>query len=201
MPDALVLDRALPVAEARYNSTAWLGVLCLIATEGSLFAYLLFSYAYAVAQHGAGFLPTPRPSFAYSLPGTFLLVSSSFVAMSGERGIRSDNRRQALLGLGGAAAMGVAFVVVELVEWHDAPFTLSSRPYGSFFFTITGFHMAHVVVGVTGLAAVTAWTVAGYFGPRRHAHVANVVTYWHFVDAVWVFVFSAFYLAPYLGAA
>ncbi len=199
MPDTLVLDRPLPIAEARYNSTAWLGVLCLIATEGSLFAYLLFSYAYAVAQHGADFLPTLRPSFAYSLPGSVVLVSSSFVAMWGERGIRADRRGQALVGLGGAAAMGALFVVLELLEWRSESFTLSSRAYGSFFFTITGFHMAHVVVGVACLTAVTAWSALGYFGPRRHAHVANAVTYWHFVDVVWVFVFTAFYLAPYIA--
>jgi cytochrome c oxidase subunit 3 len=201
MAETLDLDRSLPVGELRRNSTAWLGVLCLIATEGSLFAYLLFSYAYAVTQHGPGWLPTLRPSFAYSLPGSIVLVSSSFVAMWGERGIWADDRRQALLGLGGAAAMGVAFVVLELLEWNVQPFTLSSRGYGSFYFTITGFHLAHVVVGVIGLTAVTGWAALGYFGSRRHAHIANAVTYWHFVDVVWVFVFCAFYLAPYLAAA
>ena len=121
--------------------------------------------------------------------------------MWGERGIRADDRRQAMLGLGGAAAMGIAFIVLELIEWHGRPFSLSSRGYGSFFFTITGFHLAHVAVGVMGLAAVTVWSGLGYFGPRRHAHIANAVTYWHFVDIVWVFVFSAFYLAPYVVAA
>lgn len=200
MAETLDLDRSLPVGELRTNSTAWLGVLCLIATEGSLFAYLLFSYAYAVTQHGTGWLPTLRPSFSHSLPGSIVLVSSSFVAMWGERGIRADNRRQAMLGLGGAAMMGIAFVVIELLEWHGEPFSLSSRGYGSFFFTITGFHLAHVVVGAVALTAVTVWSALGYFGPRRHAHISNAVTYWHFVDVVWLFVFSAFYLAPYVAA-
>lgn len=201
MVDDLVLDRSVPVGELRYNSTAWLGVLCLVATEGSLFAYLLFSYAYAVAQHGADWLPTLHPSLAYSLPSTAILLGSSFVAAWGERGVRAGKRNQQLIGLGGAALMGTAFLAIQLLEWRGEPFTVSSRGYGSFFFTITGFHMAHVVVGVIILAAVFAWSAFGYFGMRRHAHIANAVTYWHFVDVVWLFVFSAFYLAPYLGAS
>ncbi len=201
MAEALDLDQPLPVGERGHNSTAWLGLLCLIATEGSLFAYLLFSYAYAVSQHGTGFLPTLHPSLKYSLPGTIVLLSSSFFVWWGERGVQAGRRLQLLAGLGGAVLLGAAFLVIQMFEWRAKYFSLTSRAYGSFFFTITGFHMAHVIAGVIALSVVFGWSLAGQFSQRRHLHVTVVAFYWHFVDAVWLFVFSAFYIAPYLSGA
>jgi cytochrome c oxidase subunit 3 len=198
MTDAFPIGEPLPVGSKDRNSTAWLGALCLIATEGSLFAYLLFSYAYAASQHGAGWLPTPYPSFKYSLLGTIILLLSSVAVWWGERGVKRGRRLQHLGGLAIAVALGLLFLVVQLFEWKSKTFSLSSSGYGSFFFTITGFHMAHVIVGVTALAAVLGWAVAGYFGPRRYAHVMIASIYWHFVDAVWLAVFFTFYVAPYL---
>jgi heme/copper-type cytochrome/quinol oxidase subunit 3 len=58
--------------------------------------------------------------------------------------------------------------------------------------------MAHVLVGVGMLSVVLFWSVLGYFTPRRHAAVSMVAVYWHFVDAVWLAVFSTFYLSPYV---
>jgi cytochrome c oxidase subunit 3 len=198
MAEVLTIGEPLPVGSKGHNSTAWLGALCLIATEGSLFAYLLFGYAYAASQHGVGWLPTPHPSFKYSLPGTAILLLSSVAVWWGERGVKRGRRLQHLGGLAIAVALGLLFLVVQLFEWKSKTFSLSSSGYGSFFFTITGFHMAHVIVGVTALAAVLGWAVAGYFGPRRYAHVMIASIYWHFVDAVWLAVFFTFYVAPYL---
>lgn len=76
---------------------------------------------------------------------------------------------------------------------------MRSSLYGSLFFTITGFHMVHVVAGVMSLAVVFAWVALGYFDTRRNAPVLIVSIYWHFVDAVWIVVFTTLYLAPYLG--
>ena len=198
MSDAAFAAKALPVGSLERNSTAWLGVLCLIATEGSLFAYLLFSYAYFAAQHTKAWLPSPHPSLSYALPGTAVLLLSSAAAWWGERNLKRGGRTQHLLGLGGAILLGLLFLGLQLFEWKSKTFSLSSSAYGSFFFTITGFHMAHVVVGVLILMMVFAWSLAGYFTPRRQAHVMISSAYWHFVDAVWLAVFFTFYLAPYL---
>lgn len=198
MGEALISDRALPVGSDGANSTAWLGVLALIATEGSLFAYLLFSYAYFGVQHPASWLPTNRPSLFYALLGTAVLVSSSATIWWSEQGLKAGKASQHLLGLGATIVLGLAFVVLELLDWHDKQFSLSSRAYGSFYFTITGFHLAHVIVGVAVLAAVFVWTLMGYFTPRRRLHVTISGVYWHFVDVVWMFVFSTFFIAPYL---
>jgi len=189
---------ALPVGARARNSTGWWGVLCLIATEGSLFAYLLFSYAYIAIERGARWLPDRHPSILLSGPNTLLLLLSSVAAWWGEGGVKRGQRRRLLAGLALAAALGVVFIIVQGFEWRSKPYGISSGSYGSLFFTITGFHMAHVIVGVAILTVVLAWSGMGYFHPRRHSPVSVAVIYWHFVDAVWLCVFTTFYLTPYL---
>jgi cytochrome c oxidase subunit 3 len=201
MAEALYDGHALPVASIEYNSTAWLGALCLIATEASLFAYLLFSYAYTATQHGAAWLPSTHPSVKFSLPGTIVLITSSVAVWWGEQGIKKNDRRRHLIGLGIGILLGVLFLVIQLFEWKSKHFTLSSRAYGSFFFTITGFHMLHVIVGVVTLSVVWIWSLQGAFSARRHIHVTISSIYWHFVDLVWLAVFLTFYLTPYLLAS
>jgi len=88
--------------------------------------------------------------------------------------------------------------VVQGFEWKAKKFSLASGSYGSLYFTITGFHMAHVIAGLAMLSAVLIWSVLGYFNPRRHAPVSISSIYWHFVDAVWLAVFFTFYVSPYL---
>ncbi len=97
--------------------------------------------------------------------------------------------------------MGVAFLFIQGLEWESKTFALSSGPYGSLFFIITGFHMVHVVIGLLLLLAVTVWSFIGYFGPARSAPVSISAIYWHFVDAVWITVFFVFYLTLRLGLA
>ncbi len=80
----------------------------------------------------------------------------------------------------------------------DKPYGLQSDPHGSLFFTVTGFHMAHVVAGLLILGAVTLWTALGLFDEHRHAPVTIGSWYWHFVDAVWLLVFFSFYVFPRL---
>ncbi len=86
-----------------------------------------------------------------------------------------------------------------MMEWAGQPFGLSSTTYSSLYYVITGFHMAHVVVGVVMLLALTLWSGRGYFNSRRFAHIHIGALYWHFVDAVWIAVYFTFYITPLLG--
>ena len=106
--------------------------------------------------------------------------------------------RPASAGTAIAIALGVIFLIVQIFEWKGKTFTPQSGSYGSLFFTITGFHMAHVIVGVLVLCVVFAWSVAGFFNPRRYLPVTIASTYWHFVDVVWLAVFFTFYISPRL---
>lgn len=198
MADAAIPRDPLPLGACGKNSVGWWGVLCLIATEGSLFAYLLFSYAYLAVQRGPAWLPEAHPSISLSGPNTVILLLSSVAVWWGEEGVKKQKRGQHVAGFLIGIVLGVIFLVVQLFEWKAKPFGLSTGSYGSLFFTITGFHMVHVIVGLCLLAAVLAWSLMGYFSPRHHARVTVVAIYWHFVDAVWLCVFSTFYLSPYL---
>jgi heme/copper-type cytochrome/quinol oxidase subunit 3 len=201
MADAETLGPSLPVGALGRNSVGWLGMLCLIATEASLFAYLLFSYAYFAVRFGPDWLPLRHPSLTLAGPDTVILLSSSVAVWWGEKGAAEGRRGRLLAGLGLGIALGLVFLIVQIIEWKTKTFSLSSGAYGSFYFTITGFHMAHVIVGVIILAVVFAWSAAGDFTPRRHEPVVISSAYWHFVDIVWLVVFASFYIAPYLMAA
>lgn len=198
MADALRIEDLLPVGARGRNSVGWWGMLCLIATEASLFAYLLFSYYYTAVQRGPSWSPEPHPSLRLSGPNTLVLLASSVAVWWGEAGCKRERRAQHLVGLGLGVLLGGAFLVIQGFEWKAKTFTLESGSYGSLFFVITGFHMAHVIAGVGILAAVFGWSFAGLFSARRHAPVSISAIYWHFVDAVWLCVFFTFYVSPYL---
>jgi cytochrome c oxidase subunit III len=201
MADAAQVDPALPVAALGRNSVGWWGMLCLIATEASLFAYLLFSYAYFAVRFGPSWLPERHPSMLLAAPNTIVLLSSSVVVWRSEAGAKEGRRGHHLAWLAFAIALGGIFVIVQMFEWKAKTYSLSSNAYGSFYFTITGFHMAHVVVGLAVLSVVWIWSALGYITPRRHEAVLISSVYWHFVDVVWLFVFTAFYITPYLSGA
>jgi heme/copper-type cytochrome/quinol oxidase subunit 3 len=97
--------------------------------------------------------------------------------------------------------MGLGFTAVQLLEWRDKTYGVGASSYASLYFVTTGFHMAHVLVGLVVIAALFLWTALDYFSPRRRLVVSAGVLYWHFVDIVWVFVFTTYYLTPYLGFA
>jgi heme/copper-type cytochrome/quinol oxidase subunit 3 len=196
--EAAHVDPALPVAALGRNSVGWWGMLCLIATEASLFAYLLFSYGYFAVRFGPSWLPERHPSLLLALPNTVVLLASSVVVWRSETGAKEGCRRRHLTWLAFAIALGTIFVIVQLFEWKAKTYRLSTNAYGSFYFTITGFHMAHVIAGLAILSVVWLWSALGYITPRRHEAVLISSVYWHFVDVVWLLVFTAFYATPYL---
>ena len=194
-------EQNLPVGAMDTSANGWSAMIFAVFTEASLFVYLLFSYYYlAVQPHAPGTFPQggPPPLGIASANTVILLISSAAVAwaqLGGEQG-----RRWRLVGgLGVGAGLGLIFLGVQMFEWSGQPFTLSSTPYSSLYFVVTGFHMAHVVVGVLILAALTFWSYRGYFNSRRFAHIHIGSLYWHFVDAVWIVVFVTFYLTPLMG--
>jgi cytochrome c oxidase subunit III len=191
--------RPLPVGSFDHRASGWTGMLALIATEGALFVFLLFSYYYVAMQPQSGAWPPEAVQLRLALPNTIILLASSVAAWWGERSVRRGATGQVLAGLGVAIVLGTVFVVIQVFEWKGRSFSISSHPYGSLYFTITGFHMAHVVAGLFVLLALMLWSGLGYFGPRRDAAVSIGVIYWHFVDAVWLAVFFTFYLTPLLG--
>jgi heme/copper-type cytochrome/quinol oxidase subunit 3 len=189
----------LPVGPIGRRGLGYWGVGTLVATEAALFSYLLFAYFYTGATAQQGWLLEPRPELKLALPNTALLLASSFAAWFGEHGVLTRRRARALIGFGVAVLMGTAFVVVQWFEWKSKTFSAGASSYASLYFVTTGFHIAHVLVGLIALAAIFAWTALDYFSPRRRLTVSAGVLYWHFVDIIWLFIFTAYYITPYLG--
>jgi heme/copper-type cytochrome/quinol oxidase subunit 3 len=201
MSDRVILQGKLPVGAIDTRASGWWAMIFVVFTEASLFAYLLFSYFYlAVQPHMAGTFPQGGPPpLTLALPGTIILLAASVAVGWAQLGIEHGSRWRLVTGLGIGAILGAVFLVVQYFEWKEKPFGLSSSPYSSLYYTITGFHMAHVVIGVAMLLALTLWSALGYFNRVRFAHIHIGALYWHFVDAVWLAVFFTFYITPLLG--
>ena len=197
MAETTALPRSLPVGSVGQRASGWWGMWCLIATEASLFAYLLFSYFYLASQSHGGWLPE-LPKLRIALPNTFILIASSFLLYWGETGIRKGRRGRLLLGLSGTFVLGTVFAALQGFEWRAQKFAMSDNAYASSYFVTTGFHMAHVLIGLLVIATLFLWAALGKFGAERHAAVSIGGLYWHFVDVVWLAVFTTFYLQPYL---
>jgi heme/copper-type cytochrome/quinol oxidase subunit 3 len=190
--------RTLPVGSKGRHASGWWGMLSVIATEATLFAYLLFSYFYIASHAVTTWPPHGPPGLGLAIPGTLVLVAGSGTMWWGERGIARGRAVQLMAGIGLSLLLGIAFIAMEGIEWAGEPFHLASGVYSSLYFTITGFHLAHVVVGLAMLAVLLAWTALGCFDAERHSAVSIGVLYWHFVTIVWLAVFFTFYIAPRL---
>jgi heme/copper-type cytochrome/quinol oxidase subunit 3 len=199
MPEVALSRTTLPVGSKGHDASGYWGMLTLIATEAALFAYLLFSYFYIASHALAPWPPQGAPSLVLAIPGTIVLLAGSVTMWWGERGIERGRVWQLTTGLVVSIGLAVAFIVLEGIEWAGKPFNLGTDVYSSLYFTITGFHLVHVLVGLLILGSILWWTLLGHFDANRHSAVSIGVIYWHFVTAVWVAVFFTFYIAPRLG--
>lgn len=198
MPEARTLADTLPIHGRGRVGTPWWGLLCLIATEGSVFAYLIFAYTYLGSQGTGPWPPNGPPDLSLALPATILLIGSSFVLEWGKRAANKGSRGRGLIGVGGAVLLGSTFVALELYEWSTKPFAFSDNSYSSIYFMLTGTHLLHVIVGLFALLILFLWTLVGRVHGAHIQHRALATLYWHFVDVVWLFVFTTIYLSPRL---
>ena len=197
--DALQVDR-LPVNPEGHRATGWWGVVLLIATEASLFGYLLVSYFYLASMSRGPFAGRyGPPDLTLAGPNTAILIASSATMWWAESGVRGGHVGRLRLGLALTILLGATFLGVQLHEYGGLPFRPQSGAYGSLFWTITAFHGAHVFVGLLAIAVVLVRAMLGHFDAERRLAVTNASWYWHFVDVVWLFVFTSLYLSPRLA--
>jgi cytochrome c oxidase subunit III len=198
MAEVMQHDKPLPVGSEGKRSGGWWGVVTLIVTEGSLFGYLLFTYFYLASQSEQNWPPEGLPTLLVPGINTLVLLASSVFVWASERCIRRRQSGWSLASMALAFILGACFVAIQLHEWGIKTYDMTSDLYGSLYFTITGFHMLHVIVGLIILLVLLFWIALGYFDDKRYAAVTIGGLYWHFVDVVWLFVFTTLYLTPYL---
>jgi cytochrome c oxidase subunit III len=198
MLDTILTTGTLPVGTAGHKSGGWWGVLALIVTEGFLFGYLLFTYFYLASQAEQHWPPSGMPVLFMPGVNTIILLTSSVFVWLCEYCLRRAKKRFSLLTMAIAIILGSCFVYIQLLEWGKKSYGMTSNLYGSLYFTITGFHMLHVIVGLLILLLLLIWIAFGYFDSRRNVAVSIGGLYWHFVDVVWLLVFTSLYLTPFL---
>jgi cytochrome c oxidase subunit 3 len=137
---------------------------------------------------------TPIWPFGLVLINTALLVASGMTVEFARREFSSNNRKYGLIALGVAISEAIVFTVIQGVEYFLAPFDLSDGVFGSAFFSITGLHAAHVILGTLLLIVSFYRLMAGHFS-RDHALIFLFATwYWHFVDIIWILVVLGVYM-------
>jgi len=175
-----------------------LGILLFIVSEVMLFGAFFASYFFirVVANEGAW---PPEP---FELPvavagiNTAILVSSSFTIHWALECARSGNRKGMQMGLGATWLLGATFLFIQMNEYVHIGFSARDGAFGSIFYGLTGLHGAHVFVGLLLLtfANVRAWK--GHFGTSAKDHLGVEVPgiYWHFVDVMWIVVYTTIYI-------
>jgi cytochrome c oxidase subunit III len=180
-------------------NTALLGMLLFISSEVMFFAGLFAVYFNIRASHHQ-WPPEGSEHFGLNpivIVATTLLIISSFTMQWGVARIRRDDRTGMNRALVVTLVLGILFLSLQALDYsilYGEGIRLNSGIFGSLFYTMTGFHGAHVFGGVVGISVMLLRGVAGQFSARHHVAVEAVSIYWHFVDVVWIALFTTLYL-------
>lgn len=185
------------------NAEAWhlpsrgrVGMLSLIAAESSIFLIFVVAYLYYMGRDVSG--PTPREVLDVPIFNTVCLLSSSFFIWLAEHAIARGRMRSFTLWWSVTFALGAIFLIGTGLEWrtlilHDH-LTIATNLFGTTFYSLVGLHASHVILGLLMLLTVLLFAVTGRLNPSHSERVQVLALYWHFVDAVWVVVFTVVYI-------
>src|SRR5712671_3654478 len=172
------------------------GMACLIIAESAIFTIFVVAYLFYLGKSLNG--PTPRQVLELPIVNTICLLSSSVTITLAIRAL--GRGRKNLFGLWWFAtiALGAYFLLGTGREWqrlvHDYGLTISSSLFGTTFYSLVGLHASHVVVGLVALLLVMAFTLLGAVKTNHAERIEVLAIYWHFVDVVWVVVFTVVYI-------
>ena len=204
---ALVPAEHNPIAGLAHDerggiSNPVLGMLLFITSEVMFFSGLFAAY-FSVRANAPQWPPEEFRETLQILPlvgpATILLILSSFTCQFAVWSIRRDDRTAFLRNMTVTVALGITFLLMQATDYAtlgSEGLTLSSGTFGTTYYTLTGFHGAHVFGGVIMLSVVLYRGMAGQFSARHHDAVEGASLYWHFVDVVWILLFSLLYLLP-----
>jgi cytochrome c oxidase subunit III len=190
-------------------SNVVLGMLLFITSEVMFFGGLFAAYFNVRASSPQWPTINPETNEQFHLeilplvgPATVLLILSSFTCQFAVWAIRRGDRTGFLRNIAATFVIGVTFLIMQATDYvilGSEGMTLSAGTYGTTYFTLTGFHGAHVFGGAIMLGVLLYRGLAGQFSARHHDAVEAVSLYWHFVDVVWILLFSLLYLLPGKG--
>jgi heme/copper-type cytochrome/quinol oxidase subunit 3 len=182
-----------PVVAAKF------GMWCFLGTEIIIFGALIGRVLgiWMANPEAHTILTEPLPSLLLVSVNTFVLLISSLFVVLGLDSIQQGNRNGLVMWFALTALLGVAFLGIQGYEYnklvHEG-LTISSSQFGSAFYFLTGNHGLHVLIGVIWCAVVVINALRGSYSPQAHMGVEIFGLYWHFVDVVWIIIFTLVYL-------
>ena len=188
---------------APIESTEWTlpsprkaAVACLIATEAALFTIFVVAYLFYIGKSVSG--PSPAQVLEVPIWATVCLLSSSLTIVLAQRALGRQETRHFQLWWGLTIVLGAAFLWATAREWYRLivrnNVMISTNLFGTTFYSLVGLHATHVTVGLVLLSLVSVLSLRGYVRQAHGEHIEMLAWYWHFVDAVWIVVFTVVYL-------
>ncbi len=201
------------VHERKELSNGMLGFILFAASEVMFFGGLFA--AYFIARADAGQWPpidtletlkaagrassaTAELKLEWVLPliATLFLITSSVTMQLGVSAIKRGDRTKLIRWLIISIVLGLIFLTAQMYDYSQLEFRARDTIFGTTFFTLTGFHGAHVAAGVLFMSVILIRAMGGQFSARNHEGVEACSLYWHFVDVVWIALFTILYLIP-----
>jgi cytochrome c oxidase subunit 3 len=172
------------------------GMLSLIAAEAAIFTIFVVAYLFYIGKSLTG--PMPKDILSVPIFYTICLLSSSLTIHMAARALRRGGVRAFGLWWFATIALGAAFMYGTATEWHrliyNEGFTISTNLFGTTYYSLVGLHAFHVIVGLSALSIVMTFALLGKVTAEHAERVDVLSLYWHFVDAVWVVVFTVVYI-------
>ena len=187
-----------PLVDAHWTlpSRGRVGMISLIAAESAMFTIFVVAYVFYLGKSLAG--PVPKDVLTIPIFSTVCLLSSSLSIHLSVRALRN-----AKIGIFAAwwfitMALGAIFLIETGREWQklifDEGFTVSTNLFGTTYYSLVGLHAFHVTAGLLAIALTLIFTLAGKVKPEHSERLDIFSLYWHFVDVVWVIVFTVVYV-------
>jgi cytochrome c oxidase subunit III len=177
-------------------SRGYVAMSSLIVAESAIFTIFVTAYLYYLGRDVSG--PTPRQVLELPIFGTVCLLSSSFFIYLAEHAITVGKMGAFKLWWAVTILLGAIFLVGTGMEWdklitHDH-LTVATNLFGTTFYSLVGLHASHVIIGLIMLLVTLVFALTGRLNPTHAERVKVLALYWHFVDAVWVVVFTVVYI-------
>jgi cytochrome c oxidase subunit III len=172
------------------------GMLGLIAAESAIFTIFVVAYIYYTGTRIVH--PGPREVLEVPVVGTICLLSSSLFIWIAERAIHGGHVKRFVLFWSITWLLGAIFLAGTALEWRrlifERHFTVATNVFGSAFYSLVGLHASHVIIGLILILIVLLLAFTNKVKPEHAQHITVLAMYWHFVDAVWVVVFTVVYI-------
>jgi cytochrome c oxidase subunit 3/cytochrome o ubiquinol oxidase subunit 3 len=189
--DALALER-----EWKLPDRGTIGIVFLILTETALFSIFVVAYLVYAGKSLTG--PFPKDVLDLPIVASICLLSSSLTIVFAEHALKKNQLGRFRLWWIATICLGLEFLASTGLEWRKLIYqdhlTISTNLFGTTFYSLVGLHASHVIVGMCFLLLVLIVTLLGFPIQTQFRRVMFLSWYWHFVDAVWVVVFTVVYI-------